>query len=214
MPPPPRRLDVPRLLWVEGKNDSAVVQSLCKKAEVPYVFDVEEKGGIKRLLAGIGVEIRERRLERFGVVVDADADARNRWSAIRRMLSNEGYAELPEDVAANGVVIRETPRLPRFGLWIMPDNRSPGAIEEFATLLLPPDDALFAYATQAVDGIPQEHRRFGDGQRGKACIHTWLAWQKVPGAPMGQAIGNDDLDSDAPAAREFVGWLRRLMVDD
>lgn len=213
MPPPRRRLDVPRVLWVEGKDDCAVVQGLCKKAAVPYVFDVEEKGGIERLLAGIGVEVRGRTLERFGVVVDADADALKQWYAIRRILSGEGYADLPDDLPAEGLIVPEASRLPRVGVWVMPDNRSPGAIEEFAALLIAPGDVLFGLATQAVDGIPREHRRFADTQRGKACIHTWLAWQKDPGAPMGQAIGNNDLDANARAAQGFIGWLRRLMVD-
>jgi hypothetical protein len=214
MPPPRRRLEVPRVLWVEGKDDSAVVQGLCKKATVPYVFDVEEKGGIERLLAGIGVEVRERRLERFGVVVDADTDAAKRWSVVRRIFSGEGYADLPDNLPDGGIIVPETSRLPRVGVWIMPDNRSPGAIEEFATLLVAPGDVLFGLATQAVDGIPQEHRRFMDTQRGKAYIHTWLAWQTDPGAPMGQAIANNDLDANAPAAHGFIAWLRRLMVDE
>jgi hypothetical protein len=41
-------------------------------------------------------------------------------------------------------------------------------------------------------------------------IHTWLAWQKRPGIPMGLAITAHYLDASAPAAQLFVRWIRRL----
>ncbi len=101
-----------------------------------------------------------------------------------------------------------------FGAWIMPDNAAAGALEDFTASLVPPDDALWRRAGEAVDSIPEEHRRFPPVRRSKAHIHTWLAWQESPGSPMGQAITKGDLDANAPAAMEFVGWLRRLFVDD
>ena len=215
MAPPRRGPDSPpRLLWVEGKDDSAVVQGLCEKVGVPEVFSVHQKEGIEKLLAGIGVELRQRRLDRFGVVVDANGDAGARWASIRRTLEEEGYPEVPATIPAEGAVLPAPPRLPRFGAWIMPDNTSSGALEEFAARLVPPGDALFQRAGEAIDAIPEEHRRFPPARRAKAHIHTWLAWQENPGSPMGQAIGKDDLDAGAPAAQAFVAWLRRLMVDE
>lgn len=44
----------------------------------------------------------------------------------------------------------------------------------------------------------------------KAMIHTWLAWQREPGRPMGLAITKRFLDPEAPSAMEFVAWVRRL----
>ena len=96
----------------------------------------------------------------------------------------------------------------------MPDNGSPGALEDFAAWLVPVEDALWAQAGEAVDAIPFEFRRFPEIRRSKAQIHTWLAWQESPGSPMGQAITKGDLDARAPLAEAFVGWLRRLMVSD
>ncbi len=96
----------------------------------------------------------------------------------------------------------------------MPDNGSPGALEDFAAMLVPAGDALWLRAGEAVDSIPEQARLFPAGRRSKAHMHTWLAWQEQPGSPMGQAIGKGDLDAHAPAAQRFVAWLRRLMVDE
>lgn len=202
------------VLWVEGNDDSAVVQSLCALHTVPKGFRVETKQGVERLLSGIGVELRNPVLERFGVVVDANGDARSRWTAIRGSLSSAGYAELPFQIDSAGIIIPAADRLPRFGAWIMPDNGSPGALEDFAAALVPAGDTLWSRAGQAVDAIPHTDRRFPAVRRSKAHVHTWLAWQEHPGSPMGQAIGKGDLDGQAPAAQRFVAWLRRLMVDD
>jgi hypothetical protein len=199
---------------VEGKDDDAVVQSLCQKNGVPHVFTVQEKGGIPRLLGGLPVELRARTLEAFGLVVDADEGARSRWAQIRGIAEDEGYTDLEEAPPNDGVIIPAQGDLPRFGVWIMPDNRSPGALEDFAASLIPPGDRLWERAGEAVDTIPNNERLFADVQRSKAHMHTWLAWQERPGSPMGQAIGKGDLDAHAPAAQRFVAWLRRLMVDE
>jgi hypothetical protein len=201
------------VLWVEGNDDSAVVQSLCAVHRVPHLFRVEPQQGIARLLAGIAVEIRNPGLERFGVVVDANGDARARWAGVRAILTSEGYLDLPNVPEPTGLSLPGVGRLPRVGIWIMPDNRSPGALEDFAAALVPAGNALWERAGEAVDSIPEEQRRFPPARRSKAHVHTWLAWQEYPGSPMGQAIGKGDLDAQAAAALGFVTWLRRLMVD-
>lgn len=208
---PPRRA---RLIWVEGKDDSAVVQSLCERHSVPEVFNVQSTEGVDELLGTFYTGLRAPGAERFGVVVDANGNAQARWESIRHTLEAEGYPDVPERAAPDGIVLPATEHRPAFGAWIMPDNGSPGTLEHFAAALVPADDQLWRRAGEAVDAIPAEHRRFSDARRSKAHIHTWLAWQEYPGSPMGQAIGKGDLDAHAPAAGRFIAWLRRLMLDD
>jgi hypothetical protein len=203
-----------RMVWVEGKDDSAVVQSLCAMHTVPQVFAVQGREGVEDVLGNFYTELRAPGIERFGVIVDADRNAQARWDSIRNTLKAEGYTDLPEQLTSDGMIVPAQPHRPRFGAWIMPDNDSPGALEDFAASLVPDADALWSRAGAAVDSIPEEHRLFPDVRRSKALIHTWLAWQEEPGSPMGQAIGKRDLNGSAPAARRFVAWLRRLMVDE
>jgi hypothetical protein len=46
----------------------------------------------------------------------------------------------------------------------------------------------------SVAAIPEAERRFGPLAEPKAIIHTWLAWQKEPGKPLGTAITARFLD--------------------
>ncbi|HEY0022157.1 MAG TPA: DUF3226 domain-containing protein [Longimicrobium sp.] len=199
---------------MEGKDDSAVVQSLCEKHYVPEAFKVLSKDGVDELLGTFYTELRASGVDRFGVVVDANGNAQARWDSIRHTLEAEGYREVPHRPAPDGIILPASEHRPVFGAWIMPDNGSPGALEDFAAALVPADDWLWRRAREVVDGIPAEYRRFPEVRRSKAHIHTWLAWQEYPGSPMGQAIGKGDLDAHAPAAGRFVAWLRRLMLDD
>jgi len=210
--PAPRQS--PRLLWVEGKDDDAVTQSLCKVHDIPQVFKVHPKNGVDELLETFFTGLRAPGMERFGVVVDANGSAQARWESIRGTLEAEGYADVPKQLVSHGMIVPGTPHRPLFGAWIMPDNAASGAIEDFAAKLVPDGDALWSHATSAIDRIPEAHVRFPAVRRAKAQIHTWLAWQESPGSPMGQAITKGDLDARAPLAEAFVGWLRRLMVSD
>jgi hypothetical protein len=203
-----------RLLWVEGKDDSAVVQSLCNEHQVPEVFSVRDKKGVTNVLENFYAELRAPGAERFGVIVDANGNAHGRWASIRNTLEAEGYIDVPEELDENGIVIGGSPHRPVFGAWIMPDNGSSGALEDFVATLVPEEDALWNRAGETVAAIPETDRRFPMVRRSKAHMHTWLAWQESPGSPMGQAIGKGDLDPQAPAAQRFVAWLRRLMVDE
>ncbi|MGH2495980.1 MAG: DUF3226 domain-containing protein [Ktedonobacteraceae bacterium] len=56
----------------------------------------------------------------------------------------------------------------------------------------------------------EEDYRFRNAHESKARIHTWLAWQKEPGKPMGQAITARYLDADALHARQLIAWIRKL----
>jgi hypothetical protein len=201
----------PRLLWVEGKDDSAVVQSLCNQYGVPETFRVVDKEGEANVVQGLPLQLRRLDVECLGVVLDADTDAHARWASIRDVLVAEGYPDIPLHASAAGMIV-SAPDLPRFGAWIMPDNVEAGMLEDFAASLIGPGDFLWNHASASLDAIPDEHRRFSPGHRSKALIHTWLAWQESPGSPMGQAITKGDLDARAPLAEAFVAWLNRLMI--
>lgn len=211
MPPRSGLTRTTRLLWVEGKDDSAVSRSLCAAHELPE-FVVQAKNGVDEILDTFFTRLRAPGADRFGVLVDANGNAQARWDSIRGTLGEEGYREIPERLHQDGTIVQGPRHRPRFGARIMPDNRSPGAVEDFVAMLVPAGDALWVRAGDAVDSIPNEHRRFPAGRRSKAHMHTWLAWQEQPGSPMGQAIGKGDLDAHAPAAQRFVAWLRRLMA--
>lgn len=202
-----------RRLLVEGKDDKHVVWGLCELYGVPQAFDVEDAEGVDPLLGLVSVQLRGSGMERVGVVVDADSEVSARWASLAGLLRDHGYEDVPHTPEPDGTIVAE-PGRPVFGVWLMPDNTTAGMLEDFVAGLVPAGDPLLLRAANTVDAIPERERRFPDVRRSKAVIHTWLAWQEEPGSPMGQAIGKRDLDGSAPAARRFVAWLRRLMLDE
>jgi hypothetical protein len=94
----------------------------------------------------------------------------------------------------------------------MPDNALPGMLEDSLSFLVPAGDLLFEPAKRGVGEIPAEERRFIDADLTQARIHTWLAWQEVPGRPLGQAITKGYFESAGPHVQALLGWLTRLIA--
>jgi|SRR6185295_1932551 len=196
------------VLLVEGKDDDSVFYHLSNHHQIRG-FKIKKKNGINQLLDELDVELDASGLERLGVVVDADVDLTARWQALRNKLQSCAYSNLPRNPLPEGTIIEELDR-PVVGVWIMPDNSSPGMLEDFTRSLVPNDDSLWPRAENCVNEIPQLERRFSTVS--KAYIHTWLAWQEEPGTLMGSAINKRYLNADAPSALQLMGWIRRLFV--
>lgn len=203
-----------KILMVEGTDDKHVVMHICGHYGICPVLKIERYRNVDEVVDAIGPRLRQAREvgDTVGILVDADESAQDRWQTIRRRILAAGYADVPEQLPAGGVIV-EPPAgtiLPRAGVWIMPDNRAPGILEDFLRFMAPTNSALFQYAEASVDGIPPAERRFRDVDRPKALMHTWLAWQETPGRPFGTAITAQFLDPAVPETSAFAGWLRSL----
>lgn len=202
-----------RTLLVEGVDDREVLKHICGNREIPKLDEVKSHGGIDDLLDSVPVRLKASEDgDIVGVVVDADTDLAARWRSLRDRLMLAGYVTVPADPAADGTVI-DPPNgtlLPRVGIWVMPDNRTTGILEDFLRFLVPSGSALFGHVTASVAAIPAAERKFTSLAQPKALIHTWLAWQEEPGKPMGTAITARYLDPSVPQADALVSWLKRL----
>jgi len=220
------------LMLVEGDDDYHVFQHLLTAHGVDKqrAYRLELYGSSPKTSRGNEIVFRERQgvqnvldylsqqlrlttdLKRLGVVVDADSEFAARWQSLRDILVKAGYTDTPKQANPLGLILEHATspeEKPRVGVWIMPNNRDTGSMEDFFALLLPPEDTLWERARLCVEQIPPEERLFKDAFI-KAHVHTWLAWQKKPGLPMGKAISEQYLNADAPHARQLLYWLRRL----
>ncbi len=209
----PDLIDTAQLL-VEGKNDRHVVWALCEQHRVPETFSVEipgeDNGGVEPLLKSIPVRLKISRLRALGIILDADQNLKSRWDAVCERLREAGYSNLPSNPRLNGSII-EVDRMPRIGIWLMPNNDLPGILENFVSHLIPDDDLLATKAEGILHEIESEGlNKYSLTHHQKAFIHTWLAWQKTPGQPMGQAITAQVLSHNQPLAQAFVNWLNLL----
>lgn len=200
------------ILLVEGTDDEHVVKHLCKHHGLPHLDEIVKLGGVERLIESFPVRLKESDVNALGVLVDADTDLQTRWQSLHSHLRRAGYSPLPESPLASGIILPAPvdSLLPRTGIWLMPDNRTNGILENFLRFLIPPDSLLFTHVEQSVDGIPITERRFSDLAKPKAIIHTWLAWQEEPGKPLGTAITAKYLDAGVPEANDFINWLNEL----
>jgi hypothetical protein len=203
----------PYRLLVEGRDDKCSIINLLVRhgydwdsVPAPFVYDAE---GIDSLLESLPPALKSH--VRVEIVVDADLSLTDRWKSIRAILEANGIAG-PRQPDPNGTVIPVTglARLERVGIWLMPDNKVPGTLEDFLTRLVPAGDPCLPHAetsTQAALTLgaplrPQNHS--------KGVIHAWLAWQEKPGQPFGKAINARTFDHETDEACAFVAWFRRL----
>lgn len=221
-----------RRLLVEGSDEKWVIPQLIEQAtglhwgerHEPKLVDIvvadpdghgrsDQAGGVQKLLERgyIATEYKTARLQALGVILDADEDPAGRWQALCNC-DLPFAAELPEEPPKDGLVLQPKAGGPRFGAWLMPDNRARGMLETFLLTLRPdgPDPALWQWADQVVKQAQNKGAPFRPTHHDKARVHTFLAWQDPPGRQLHQAIQQRFLDPRSAAAASFVAWFRRL----
>ena len=176
----------------------------------PQPFEIVVREGVQGLIASISTELKTTRRETLGILVDSNDDPKDRWKKIVHSLRTLPGMEIPESPTENGFVSNNTK--PRIGIWLMPNNRCSGELEDFISKLIPGDDPIWPRAKQFIEDIPKNHRKFTDKKElRRAKIHAWLATQGAPG-PIGTAIRARDLNHSAPIAEVFYKWLHRLFI--
>ena len=201
-----------KVLLVEGQDDKHVVRHLCYKIGLEKDFCIRVKGNIDELLDAISLEIKAPGLNSIGIVADANDDLDARWRAVSdrfRDRLREADIKPPDAPSSEGTIIDSTPRI---GVWLMPDNRSPGELEDFVQTMIPAGDPVWPRSRQYIDGIPDESRKFIPKKKSRAELYAWLATRKDPKL-MGAAIGAEDLWIDGALCTSFAAWMRRLFRD-
>ena len=140
------------VLLVEGRDDREFIFQLSNFAGIVRgAFQVQARDGFDALVDSIKGILRASDLECLGIIVDADLDVDQQWNAVTEELRRLGFASLPRMPEPGGLIHQEVGQSITVGLWLMPDNRAPGMLEDMAVLLVKPDDVLWPHA-QAVCG--------------------------------------------------------------
>ena len=209
---------------MEGETDKRVIPYLMEAHGVTwpnepseYPVFIEAYGGVDEILKPgvVEGEIRASGLEALGVVVDADGDASARWEALRASCANE-FTELPAQIPAEGLEVAHAGG-PRFGIWIMPNNRFAGMLEDLLVQLIP-DDSRDLYGV-----CPGVHRRVstagrsvqgGSRDEGTASYVARLAGS--PGAAVPRCTAGARAGPHAAGVSSFrqvvQGSVRRVVV--
>ena len=210
------------ILRVEGKDDHHAIRHLLKRHGIDIdrlgidvkgsEWEDEDTGGKEKLLAGMQTEVMTSNDKAIGFVLDADGPPKDLWDSVRGRLKGLGL-NLPNKIPEGGFVGDTAIFQARVGVWLMPDNRRSGAIEEFLKDLIVDGDTLLQLADTSTVSAKKLGAAFSDAKQRKAVLHTWLAWQKNPGVPYGLAVKARYFQHDSPAALAFVDWFQRVFQD-
>ena len=214
------------VLMVEGQDDKHMVWQLCRQYHSLFStqrsgyefsvtlrsqhksFQITEQGNRSELVKAISLQVLASNIQAVGVLVDADDSSINCWREVAAGFNQAGV-QLPTSPNSVGTIIPGQVFQPRIGIWIMPDNKSQGEIEDFVKDMIPIDDPIWPSSDQYIDSISQPNRKFVKQKIDKAKVHAWLATRKEPGR-IGAAIGAQDLDVNGQRCREFIQWISDL----
>ena len=210
------------ILWVEGKDDQHAIRHLlwrhgvdCERIPVdintPGGSEDEAAGGRSPLLEGMQTAVMTSTGRSAGFILDADEVAQDRWRAVCGRLEGVGLTP-PKKIPGSGYVDQASAYQARVGVWLMPDNRRSGALEEFLQDLVDNRDSVLQVAEESTNLAKDRGAPFPDSKRRKAVLHAWLAWQERPGLPYGSAIRARYFRHDSPDALAFVEWFKSVFL--
>ena len=173
------------ILRVEGKDDHHAIRHLLLRHDInPLVVDIkwskeeeeeeeeeEETAGKRKLLTGMRAEVTTSNDQVIGFVLDADSAPEDCWCSVRTRLKDIGLT-LPDEIPEDGFVGYTPTFQVRVGVWLMPDNRRSGAIEEFLQDLIDKGDALLQLAETSTTSAKELGAAFRNTHRAKAVLHT------------------------------------------
>lgn len=211
-------------LRVEGPDDQHTLIHLLIRHGLEYETEeglwpaklpkVKEASGRDGVLAGMKEAVRLGTDLTMGFVLDANDSLGGRWRSISDRLSSVGVADIPEVIPSNGYIGFSEQYRTRVGVWLMPNNRTQGALEQFLETLIADGDALFVHARQTTTDASRIGAPFRKADEAKARLHAWLAWQEEPGRPYGVAVRAKYFGHDSQEAAAFVDWFQRLYLVD
>src|SRR5438128_298186 len=93
------------MLVVEGRGDKHVLLAILAHHNFQPEFSIEDEVGIENLLERLPIRLQFGKLDRLGIVVDADLDLAARWDSLKRILTNVGYTDLPDSPDSDGTIV-------------------------------------------------------------------------------------------------------------
>ncbi|MCY4264304.1 MAG: hypothetical protein OXE78_05565, partial [Gammaproteobacteria bacterium] len=139
--------------------------------------------------------------------LDSDEQPNAHWEDVKDQLSQAGVRP-PAELNPNGCIFHNDPTI---GVWIMPNNKSVGELENFVLEMVPEDDSIWPVSVEYINNIPEKERKFRAEKTDKAKLHAWLSTRKEPGR-MGAAIGAEDLGVSNQLSTSFLNWLEKLFM--
>ena len=172
---------------------------------------VKSAGSIDQVNTILIEELQSPDVIRIGIIVDANnIGVQTRFESLKHTIQSTLDITLPEEaiVSINGFTHQVLDNL-FIGIWIMPDNSNSGYLEHFISNLISEEDQVWQFAKAKVNELMAESFcEFTETKKRKALLHTYLAWKKTPGLPMGTAVNANYFDLTSHYADGFIKWFQ------
>lgn len=223
------------LLLVEGNADRDFFDMLCSALSISPKIQVappkdlggkyNTKQGVLNYLKTILLpQLNDGRVQRLAIVVDADyAESHGLGVAgtlkqIKEIVEPFGF-ELPENAShQNGFFFKNSDGLPDFGVWIMPNNKEDGMLEDWVkSCITQTEQDLFHHAEKTVADLSTHGlQKFKPIHITKTQVATWLAWQSLPKYSVDRVLDKNDLliDKNSMLYQNLANWLKNIYLDN
>ncbi len=81
-----------------------------------------------------------------------------------------GMGAMPKGPASAGTIVQGVPRI---GIWLMPNNKTAGELEDFVAALIPGDDPVWPRSQAYIDEIPKKDRERTGKLSGPSSMRGW-----------------------------------------
>jgi len=217
------------ILFVEGIDECNVIRVLLQKYDINseniVILNCRGKENLTKILAQF-LHSDEYSYQYVGIILDVDDPKHDGIQACLQSIQNifnkqqQHYDPAfnyrkqftAKKITDTGLVIKpQNYHLPHVGVWLMPNNKDNGMLEDFLMKLLNSDleKNAIEFAKKCVEEAQTKgFASYKPTHQSKAIIHTYLSWQDPTGAPFSQALQNKTLKHDAPLAQNFIHWLK------
>jgi hypothetical protein len=193
----------PKVLIGEGKDEVNFFTALLAHLQLTD-FQVEEyggKGNLTKYLREFSVRPGRQQVVALAITRDADGDVGQVFQSIGTLLT---YNQLPAPSAAGQIIAGS----PRVGVFILPDNRRPGTLEDLCLDAVQGDGAMKCvqdYFNCVIQNTPRHPKPIA-----KAQLHAWLASQVDPDLRLGEAALRGIWPWSAQAFQPLIQFLQVL----
>lgn len=214
------------VLLVEGPSDVDFFRALLPSLELGMDVEIHPPRDyghgntvtvVPALIPVLIQQLDTGMIERFAIVVDADHDSGGgfepRWNQLTAVLRDHGF-RCPQRAPADpnrGSIFQHDDGLPAVGLWLLPDHKSNGMLED---LVLSSADraaeqsALLEHARSTIRDLP--HTLFSSHQYSKAVTYSWLSYQARPAIGLSAPMRAELVDRAQEPLRGLCDWLVRV----
>jgi hypothetical protein len=181
-----RGIEKERLLLVEGKDEQFFFEAFLQNLGITtiQIFPVGGKTQFKTGFNAIVAAPNFRSVVALGIIRDADKDSRAAFQSVCGVIKNHSYKkEIP--LRAPDRPFAQAGRNPAISVFIMPDNKSEGMLEDLCIRSISGSKELtciedyFSCLEKNALGIPE--------QISKAKVHAFLASREEPDKRLGEA---------------------------